>query len=869
MKKTLLFLVALLSLQTFADCKPVALFGHSSDVSRMRKEVLQPAGIALETPNAWLKPEEMKKYSVIYFGEKRVAGADYSKAFTDYVSNGGIIIFTGGSPIGLTGKSRVLNQAAGFLGYNYHTNLSEVKIEKIDFKTTPTAKALGFSGKSFTWKNGISSCPDKIKNLETVAEVVSGKKRYPAVTVKKIGKGEIWWVAPMYFRFVSKQTNTGYADAEGRFILTESGKNIEALKNLYIAIFRRAKNLKILELPKSTWGTVPLAAPGNLKYDGTFKNKPTYEKPVKLANRFKLSENGKALAQIVVTHKEFRGRAAELKYHLDAITGAKFPLVYPKKRNAKMAAVIFEKGADPNTVSIKTTDNTVTLSGNTSLGMFYLLEKLGCRYLWPGKLGKVIPKQPTLWMPDIQMNKKPMLARRVIRNGGSGISERGFFGMKRCGVETEAEAKKLATLRAQASRDAKGNSSFFAWHGNGGSTPYGWGHAFGWLYGKYGKTNPEFFALQPDGSRSQEASPDRCRLCLSNRELIKVIAQDAIEKFKKNPARQAISVCLNDGGRARFCMCEECRKLDPPNAHPWKTSFNVKGIPTVVNYVQLTDRVLTFANRITEEINKVLPGKGVSIYIYSCYNTAPVAIKPHPNVVLISTTMNYTKDSARAQSLKTLASLASFGNVLIWRPNALRGFGNIAAPQNYARRMFEDAELLKFNNIIAMDFDCNYGFWGAKALTYYTLSKAMWNPDRLSYDDIVDDYCRSGFGDAAEYIKKYFTELENIYNRAAARECDYCDEFTVKKIEELEKILADAKDATGDAEIKARVQFLEYGLAVGKYSTRLYDAKKAKDMKTYKALQKEYKEYLRKLAVESPLSYSLTSLGFNTRFLYR
>ena len=65
MKKTLLFLVALLSLQTFADGKPVALFGHSSDVSRMRKEVLQPIGIALETPEVWLKPEEMKKYSVI------------------------------------------------------------------------------------------------------------------------------------------------------------------------------------------------------------------------------------------------------------------------------------------------------------------------------------------------------------------------------------------------------------------------------------------------------------------------------------------------------------------------------------------------------------------------------------------------------------------------------------------------------------------------------------------------------------------------------------------------------------------------------------------------------------------------------------
>ena len=316
-------------------------------------------------------------------------------------------------------------------------------------------------------------------------------------------------------------------------------------------------------------------------------------------------------------------------------------------------------------------------------------------------------------------------------------------------------------------------------------------------------------------------------------------------------------------------MCEECRKLDPPNAPPWNTSFNVKGVNLSVKYVQLTDRVLTFANRVAEEVNKVLPGKGVSIYIYSCYHTAPVSVKPLPNVVLFPTTMTYTKDSSRAKSLKTLASLVSLGNTLIWRPNALRGFEDIAAPQNYARRMFEDAELLKFNGYIAMDFDCFYGYWGAKSLIYYTLSKAMWNPDRLSYDDIVDDYCRTGFGDAAEYVKKYFTELENICHRAAAKECDYCEEFTVARIEELENILADAKNATSDEVIKARVKFLEYGLAVGKYSTRLYDARKANDMKTYKALQEEYKEYLQKLAVESPLSYSLTGIGSQTRYLSR
>ena len=864
MKKSIVFILSFFALSLLAAGKPVAVFGHPSDVSRISKDVLKPVGIKAETPKAWLKANELDKYSVIYFGERRGVAAEYTPALAEFVKNGGILIFSGSSPIGFTGQKRVLSKALDFLGYGYHGNLQGVKVDKIAFKDTPVAKELGFAGKSFTWKDGLNSYPTKVKSLEVVAEIVSGSKRFPIVAFKRCGKGEIWLVAPMYFRFTDAQKNTGYADEEGRFILTESGKNVEALKSLYIAIFRRSKNLAVEEVKKSSWGTVPLGKKGTIKYTGKFKNKPTYLKPVQLKNKFKLSENGNSLAQIVITDRAFRYQAAELKYHLDAITGANFSVVYPNKRNAKLAAIIFEKGKDAKTVSIKTTENTVTLSGDTSLAMFYFLEKLGCRYLWPGKLGKIIPKNPTLWAPDIQLKNKPMLALRNIRHGGK-LGERAILGMNRCGI---TDVKAAAARRSAAYSDAKGNSSFYTWHGNGGKLAYSWGHAFGSYYKTYGKKNPEFFALQPDGSRSQAASPDRPRLCMSNPKLVKLVAENLIKAFKKNPSRQALSVCLNDGGRARFCMCEGCRKLDPPNAVPNNMSFNVRGIPISVKYVYLTDRVVSFSNRIAAEVNKVLPDKKVCVYIYSCYEAPPVAVKPSPSLVMFSTTMNYTRDSSRKKSLQTLASLSSFGNEVFWRPNALRGFGNIPAPQNYARRMFDDTELLKFNNCPGMDFDCNEGFWGGKGLIYYTLSKAMWNPDRLSFDDIVDDYCRAGFGEAAPQVRKYFDELEKVFDQAAAKECDYCDIFTIAKIDELKAILDEAENASSDAMVKQRVQFLKKGLELGRFSTRLYDAKKA-NAKNYRAIQKEWKEYIQKLSLEDPLVVSPGSLGFKGRFLVR
>lgn len=865
MKKFLLSTFAVLSAFALSAAgKPAAIFGHPSDVSHLTKGFLKPVGIKFETPKKWLTPQEFNKYAVIYFGERN-AGATFSPELAEYVKNGGVVIFTGSAPTGFTGKSRDLSAAQDFLGFSYIGNMGKVKVDKVVFNDSPDAAALKFSGKTFTWTVGYNAYPAKIrKSAKVISNAFSGKKTYPALLMNKFGKGEVWWINPMYFRFVSVQKNTGFADAEGRFVLTESGKNIEALKELYLAVFRRSSNLGSEEVKKSSWGTVPLGKPGNIKYDGTFKNKPVYRKAPELKPAFKVSENGKALAQIVIGDRKFRYKAAELKYHLDAITGAKFKVV--NKRTAGMPAIIFEVGGKADQVLIKTGKDQIVLSGNTDLGVFYLLEKLGCRYLWPGKLGKVIPKQSELWIPDIQLDVTPKLMLRQIRAGGGRVSERGKLGMTRCGI---TDFKAVAVARSKASYDAAGNSGFFAWHGNGGRTPYSWGHAFGSYYTRLGKSNPDFFALQPDGTRSQAASPDRPRLCMSNPKLVKYVANELIARFKKNPSRQALSVCLNDGGRARFCMCEECRKLDPVNATPLKMGFTVKGVPISVNYVYLTDRVFTFSNRIAAEVNKVIPGKKVTVYVYSCYSAPPVAVKPAPNLVLFSTAMDYTTDKKHQRNLQTLASLSSFGNELFWRPNALRGFGSVVAPQNYARRMFEDTELLKANNARGMDFDCNEGFWSCKSLIYYTLSKAMWNPDRLSYDDIVDDYCRAGFGKSAELIKKYFTELEKVFDDAATREVDYCKSFTLEKIAELEQILDEAANTADDPVVKARVDFLKLGLEAGRFSTKLFNAKTGGDNKLFRSLQKEYRAFIQRLAIEEPLALSPGTIGFRTRFVAR
>ncbi|MBR7107769.1 MAG: DUF4838 domain-containing protein [Lentisphaeria bacterium] len=865
MKKVTVAFFAIFAVFTLAAAgKPVAVFGHPGDVKSIKTGVLQPAGIAFETPAKFPSPTELDKYSVIYFGERRPAGAEYSSALENFVKNGGTVIFSGSAVISFTGKSRDVSKAAAFLGFSYASNMNKIKVAAVEFNNSALAGELGFAGKKMRWDTGFNTAASKIKSAQIVAVMTAAKgSKPPAVTMNKVGKGEVWWVTPLYFRFTSAQKNTGFADEEGRFILTESGKNVESLKQLYLAIFRRNKNIRESAPVKSSWGTVPLAGKGNITYSGKFKNKPAFKTAPVLEDAFKISDNGQALAQIVVTDRKLRAIAQELKYHLDAITGGKFTI--SAKRAPGKPALILDNTKPSQKVIIKTGRDTVTFQGNIPMAVYYYLEKLGCRYLWPGKLGKIIPKKPTLFTPAIDFDVTPTLDLRRIRHGGK-LGERGILGLKRCGF-TDFQA--VVKARAAVSRDAKGNASFYDWHGIGGTIPYSWGHAFGSYYARYGKRNPEFFALQPDGTRSQAASPDRCRLCMSNNKLVKTIAANLIEVFKKRPKMEALSICLNDGGRARFCMCEECRKLDPENGRTYRMSFNIKGIPTAVKYVHLTDRVIDFSNRVAAEVNKVLPGKKVTVYVYSCYSAPPVKVKPSPSLVLLSTAMDYTTDDARNTALRTLASLGEFGNELLWRPNALRGFGSVLAPQNYARRMFDDTELLKANNLRGTDFDCNEQFWSGKGLIYYTLSKALWNPDRLSYDAIVDDYCKHGFGKAAPLVKEYFTRLEQIFDDAASRKVDYCEALTEARLAELDALLQKAAATADTADDKARVEFLQLGLKTGFFATGLYNANKARDTKKYKALQAEYRKFIQRCAFESPLAFSPGNIGFRTRFVFR
>ena len=115
---------------------------------------------------------------------------------------------------------------------------------------------------------------------------------------------------------------------------------------------------------------------------------------------------------------------------------------------------------------------------------------------------------------------------------------------------------------------------------------------------------------------------------------------------------------------------------------------------------------------------------------------------------------------------ENLAAWTGFGNKVLWRPNAHGGFF-IQVPQNLGRRMFDDISLMEANGIIGVDYDTMASDWALKPLMYYAVCRAHFNPDRLDYDTVADDFCRAGFGAAAKPIKAYFDHLEKACAVAA------------------------------------------------------------------------------------------------------
>ena len=661
----------------------------------------------------------------------------------------------------------------------------------------------------------------------------------------------------------------GVADEFGVYSLTPEGKKVDELEQRLKAI--ADGGVDPLEAGRRAgWGTTPLGPRKSIDVPKTFAKKPALGGRRARPDGLRLFGGG-AKASVVCAPRDRKGCLAladELAYHLTQMTGERFEVSEAARDG--VPAVVFggsetarefgvELSALPDDTAVVKRSGDRLFVGGTCAGashaLTYVLESIGCRYLWPGKLGKFIPRSANVVLPEIDLVHTPKLSMRAIR-------ESAFLSPRHAATTTALGFRKAEFEEKQrkANCDRPGNRSFWHWHGvnDGRGTPgqekgpgkYKWGHYYKDYIDRYMDAHPDWFALQADGSRRQGEKERPC-FCLTNEGLIQETIENLVRDFASNPEAVALSACLPDGGHTSPCMCERCRRLDSPDAAP--RTYRMYAPKTAeFRYVNMTDRVFWFMNRLADGVAARLPGKKLTTYAYSYYTDPPCWVRPSTNLVVLSVAGDYVnaypgKDGIdrRGYARENMAAWASFGNDLLWRPNCIRGF-NCTIPQNCSRRIFNDLETFKENGAIGTDFDCNDEQWALKGLTFYMTAKAHLNIDRLDYDTLLDDYC-AAFGGAKADAKEYFLELERTTEAAADRQCGivgYVDFFDPAP---FAAILARAeRDAGDDDDALRRVKFLEVGL---EYAKRVKRNKRATDAKSPKLMGylREYRDFMHEM----------------------
>ena len=495
-----------------------------------------------------------------------------------------------------------------------------------------------------------------------------------------------------------------------------------------------------------------------------------------------LAKDGKALVVIVTAalpSNAAKETSAILADHLKQICGAEFSIVREndlKNVRIEKQRIVTESRSDRNYIllgdlklskslgatstnlgpggtMIRTYPNALVLLGRETsadpLGTRYavttFLEKeLGCRFLWPGELGKVVPKQATIEIPKIDQSYTPILKQRRIRMA-TGYGDRKDQGVKRLGFEEADYHRFNQTAMKTQSRDG----GWANWHRLGGSLRLASGHSFGYMWEKHKDQHPEWFAVQPNGTRDQSRSPDRSRLCVSNFELIEEIARDRIERLNKSD-NKSVSIGPNDGGQTSFCRCEKCRNLDPPNS---------RKLPG--GGLALTDRYVYFWNEIAIRVVEVHPNATLTADAYSVYSAPPVLRKLHPNIAIRVVGLTYTDEGKRRQALSDWAAWASSVKRVYVRPNALLAGRRQGTPVVYVHKLAEDFRFMADHSLVGTDFDSCCHNWATQGLNYYVCAKLHWNP-YLDVDELIDDYCQTGFGSGADSVKKYLSKLEEL-----------------------------------------------------------------------------------------------------------
>ena len=277
----------------------------------------------------------------------------------------------------------------------------------------------------------------------------------------------------------------------------------------------------------------------------------------------------------------------------------------------------------------------------------FLQDYLVVRWLWPGELGEDLIPRKTIVLKPFEYRYHPQIRARGGAFAFSMLSNEGYG---RAHDWARLQRLQLGSLEASG------------------------GHAFVDWWDRFHEQHPEYFALQPDGTRSGFPNPRTVKLCQSNPAVWKQWLAGVEEQLEKDPTRTTFNGSPNDGWFSGHCVCKNCEALDQPEGEPRRFHWSQHN----EEHVALSDRHVTFANHLGRVLRERYPDKDyyVMMLAYGHSRPAPIKARPADNVITVSVANFFgrtdlvdrgsTWGTTHREQYRAWAKLAPH---VMWRPN--------------------------------------------------------------------------------------------------------------------------------------------------------------------------------------------------------
>lgn len=397
---------------------------------------------------------------------------------------------------------------------------------------------------------------------------------------------------------------------------------------------------------------------------------------------------------------------------------------------------------------------TAVLYANRTGSLFAVYEFLercfGIRWLEPGDAGIAYRKMDSFTLPYGSGNWQPAMQQRHIRPAYRDAGDPDGIDLRQTSLATGNVPARFI-MKSETFLQRRDDEQ--VWHRRmrmGNPEPFTYGHAFTQWWYRYGKTHPEFFALNRQGKREpspeiMQGAPERIKMCVSNPDLVREVVR---QHFAAHGG-PVINACENDS--RGFCRCEQCLAWDA--LRPGEEKLDVDERP-------LTDRYLRFINAVEAEAKKYDPKARTVFYAYSQYKSPPRREKVGDGVIVFFITSHFNSD-AELQAYYDAWKQAGAKEAYL-RPNDM--CDDTGLPLGFEENMFEKMQLARRAfQLVGTDYDCNWGFWPVSGMTHYIMARAFYRPDE-SFAHWEDDYCDT-FGAARDDVRAYYRYWRQIWNQ--------------------------------------------------------------------------------------------------------